>query len=374
MAQLEQLSREELIQLVLASERTDTTVRRKKKKERPFDFGAYAKEHVAMKVAYLGWPFHGYASQISHKASAEYHEAGEMSSLPTVEEHLFRALMTTKLIENPTMASYSRCGRTDAGVSAIGQVIGVTIRTSRKLDVNETDGTVLPVATMLNGVLPPEIRVLEVVPAPEGFTARFDCKYREYHYYFPRQRLDTGAMRDAAALLLGEHDFRNFAKRDPSKTVQNYVRTIFKSHIEAISQGHEESPLDMFKYVIRGTAFLYHQVRCTMAVLFLVGQGKADLDDVRYLLETLDEEWRPTFQMASEIPLVLVECGFDKVQFSVAQDDRFNNAFAQGKSQRHFFGLWRDKAAQALTIQSLLQPDMIQNEMHPRVQTVLRKA
>lgn len=285
--------------------------------------------------------------------------------------------MTAKLIESPTTANYSRCGRTDAGVSATGQVIGLTIRASLKktTDTEEQVEKELPVAVMLNSLLPPEIRVLEVVPAPEDFTARFDCKYREYHYYFPRAELNIEAMREAAAMLLGQHDFRNFCKRDPSKEVENYVRDILEARIEPV---HPEtgSVHDMFKFVIRGTAFLYHQVRCTMAVLFLVGRGKANADVVQYLLTNLDEEWRPTYQMASEIPLVLVECGFDRVAFSTGGhrvSDLFCNAGAELRNQRHFFGLWKDKTAQALTIQSILSLEFREFEGPAKMQIILRK-
>lgn len=284
--------------------------------------------------------------------------------------------MTAKLIENPTTSNYSRCGRTDAGVSATGQVIGVTIRSSKKkIDQGDGDEKDLPVAVMVNSLLPPEIRVLEVVPAPEGFTARFDCRYREYHYYFPRQTLDIGKMREAASMILGEHDFRNFCKRDPSKDVQNFVRTILESRIEDVGE-HSGSPHDMFKFVIRGTAFLYHQVRCTMAVLFLVGQGKDDPEVVRYLLSNLYENWRPTYQMASEIPLVLVECGFDKVKFSTKDEsvsDLFCNAGGSTRTQRHLFGLWKDKMAQALTLKWLLDSETALDDGPSKVQTLLRK-
>lgn len=287
--------------------------------------------------------------------------------------------MTAKLIETPPTANYSRCGRTDAGVSATGQVIGLTIRSSMKKagceDAAEQKEKELPVAVMLNSLLPPEIRVLEVVPAPPNFTARFDCKFREYHYYFPRADLNLEAMRVAAEMLLGQHDFRNFCKRDPSKDVENFVRHILQARIEPVAQD-TGSVHDMFKFVIRGTAFLYHQVRCTMAVLFLVGQGKASPDTVEYLLSNLDEEWRPTYQMASEIPLVLVECGFEKVTFSTAEHrvpDLFCNAGAETRNQRHFFGLWKDKTAQALTIQSLLSDSFREFEGPARMQIILRK-
>lgn len=84
--ELAKLTKDQLIERLLAQSHSgpSKTVG-KKRKERPFDFDAYAKQHVAMKVAYLGWPFHGYASQISFKATSEHKDMQQMSDLPTVE-------------------------------------------------------------------------------------------------------------------------------------------------------------------------------------------------------------------------------------------------------------------------------------------------
>lgn len=56
----------------------------------------------------------------------------------------------------------------------------------------------LPYVKMLNRVLPPDIRALGWAPVPSGFSARFDCQYRTYRYYFPRGNLDVELMAEAA--------------------------------------------------------------------------------------------------------------------------------------------------------------------------------
>lgn len=84
--ELAKLTKEQLIERLISQQsHGPKTSLGKKRKERPFDFDAYAKQHVAMKVAYLGWPFHGYASQISFKATSEHKDMHQMSNLPTVE-------------------------------------------------------------------------------------------------------------------------------------------------------------------------------------------------------------------------------------------------------------------------------------------------
>lgn len=78
------------------------------KAKRAFDFSAHGRRHVALKIAYLGWGYQGFASQ--------------ENTNNTIEEKLFEALTKTRLVENRQTSNYHRCGRTDKGVSAFGQV------------------------------------------------------------------------------------------------------------------------------------------------------------------------------------------------------------------------------------------------------------
>jgi hypothetical protein len=75
--------------------------------------------------------------------------------------------------------------------------------------------------TILNRVLPKEIRALAWVPVPPGFNARFCASSRTYRYFFSAEGLDVTAMAEAAKRLVGEHDFRNLCKIDVTKTT-NY--------------------------------------------------------------------------------------------------------------------------------------------------------
>lgn len=81
---------------------------RKQQQQRPFDFSAYSRRHVALKIAYLGWGYQGFASQ--------------ENTSNTIEEKLFEALKKTRLVDDRQTSNYHRCGRTDKGVSAFGQV------------------------------------------------------------------------------------------------------------------------------------------------------------------------------------------------------------------------------------------------------------
>ena len=69
---------------------------------------------------------------------------------------------------------------------------------------------------------------------------------------------------------------------------------------------------------IRGTAFLWHQIRCIVAVLFLVGRRLEEVDIVAKLLDHKNHSLggKPIYQMASDLPLVLWDCQYDGVEFT----------------------------------------------------------
>ena len=116
-------------------------------------------------------------------------------------------------------------GRTDAGVHALGQAASVEVA-SRIPNLGFLRG--------LNTHLPPEIVVFDVADMPAGFSARHDARGKIYRYEVwnhpvrsPRHArwswhvydgLDTHAMRAAAAVLVGEHDFRAFRSSDCDRT------------------------------------------------------------------------------------------------------------------------------------------------------------
>lgn len=178
-------------------------------------------------------------------------------------------------------------------------------------DVDETQ-VELSYIKILNGNLPPDIRILQWSSVPPEFNARFDCSYRYYRYYFPRARYDIQAMEKAAAYFLGMHDFRNFCKFDPSKMIKSYTRKIIEARVEPSSRDSE-----MMVFHVKGSAFLWHQVRCMMAVLFLVGEGREKPEIVRELLDIELFPLRPQYAIAPEFPLVLWDCGYNETRWNI---------------------------------------------------------
>lgn len=75
--------------------------------------------------------------------------------------------------------------------------------------------------------------------------------------------------------------------------------------------------MDMYVAVIKGSAFLWHQVRCMIAILFLVGKG---LEDESVIDTLLDKEFlehnKVPYQIASDFPLILSNCQYEGITFS----------------------------------------------------------
>uniref|UniRef100_A0A8C7EFL4 tRNA pseudouridine(38/39) synthase n=1 Tax=Nothoprocta perdicaria TaxID=30464 RepID=A0A8C7EFL4_NOTPE len=308
------------------------------KRRRPFDFGAHGRRRVALKVAYLGWGYQGFASQ---------ENTGN-----TVEAKLFEALLKTRLLDDRRTSNYQRCGRTDKGVSAFGQVISLDLRSSLSPEELARDGHVqgeLRYTHMLNRVLPPDIRVLAWAPVEAAFSARFSCLRRTYRYFFPAAGLDVALMDAAARRFEGTHDFRNLCKMDVANGVVSFQRTVLSARVTPAeaSEGAPE-PFRLYQFEVSGLAFLYHQVRCMMAILFLVGQGLEQPEIIDELLDVEKNPRKPQYSMAVEFPLVLYECHFENVRWLY---DSAVQAFTVAHLQR----LWAAEAVKARVLRDMLR-------------------
>ena len=277
-----------------------------KKQRKDFDFSRYPQKQVAFWVGYFGENYTGLATAGS--------KSGENDQ--TVEWSLLEALKKVKLIDpngNFESWSYSRCGRTDKGVSGLGQVISMRVRWA------EGDKE-MDYASMLNGNLPKDILVLAWAPVLDKkdtrgvsdnaverpFNARFDCVSRTYRYFFRSSSLDLAKMRKSCALLEGTHDFRNFCKvdLDNASTFQRKIESCRVVEGECLHEG-------VCFVEVRGSAFLWHQIRLIMAVLFHVGAGLEEPSIVSKLLDVERCPARPSFAMASELPLLLHASEFE---------------------------------------------------------------
>ncbi|KFP67176.1 tRNA pseudouridine(38/39) synthase, partial [Cariama cristata] len=320
----------------------------KKRQQRPFDFGAYGRRHVALKIAYLGWGYQGFASQ--------------ENTSNTIEEKLFEALKKTRLVDDRQTSNYHRCGRTDKGVSAFGQVISLDLRSNlsevKKLNGHEDESEgksegeeELRYTHILNRVLPSDIRVLAWAPVEPDFSARFSCLKRTHRYFFPCADLDVALMHAAAQRYVGTHDFRNLCKMDVANGVVNFQRTILSAGVTWVERGGETGLQDAFRlcqFEVTGQAFLYHQVRCMMAILFLIGQRMESPEIIDELLDVEKNPRKPQYSMAVEFPLVLYDCEFENLQWLYDRE-------VQEFNVTHLQQLWANHAVKTQVLHNMLQ-------------------
>jgi tRNA pseudouridine38-40 synthase len=194
-------------------------------------------------------------------------------------------------------------GRTDAGVHARGQVASISI--ARTFDPAELQRA-------LNSILPADIVVLEVAPAPDDFDPRRAARSRVYQYrvlnrkiasafeyrysWLVRERLDLAAMNAAARIFVGEHDFAAF--RSLGTEVRTTVRRVISS------EWTREA--DVLLYRVEGTSFLRHMVRAMVAAMVEVGRGKLTPENIATILAGRNRQAAPANAPAGGLYLVEV--------------------------------------------------------------------
>ncbi len=224
---------------------------------------------LALTLAYEGTAFAGWQRQPGER---------------TVQEAIEIALSAIEQRAVGVVAA----GRTDAGVHARGQVVSADV-------MNQ-----LPAATLqraLNVRLPGDVRVTGVAEKPAGFNARRDARSKVYRYTllldpspspFVRRvvwaippRLDLEAMHEAAALLVGEHDFAAF--QAAGGDVRTSVRRLLRSRLR-VAPG--DPPY--LHYDVEGTGFLRHMVRNIVGTLVDIGRRRWPPEYMHELLASRD--------------------------------------------------------------------------------------
>jgi len=175
--------------------------------------------------------------------------------------------------------------RTDAGVSALGQVALVQIDSAIPVE---------NLARVITGRLPADIAVAEAVEVPQGFDLIGAVKSKLYRYtIFTGQlrpvlqirhcwhlptKLDVTAMAKAAKMLVGKKDFKSFASAADQR--ENSVRTIFRCDVTSENE---------WIYVdVEGDGFLYNMVRNIVGTLVEVGVGRWKPEKINEILEAKD--------------------------------------------------------------------------------------
>lgn len=204
---------------------------------------------------------------------------------PGVQERVEQALARL-FASRPRVHSSSR---TDSGVHALGLVAHVEIPKA------EFKMRPAKLRLALNAFLPEDIRVLEVRRCRADFHARFHATGKQYRYFVWNhpamnpllrhlawhvpQKLNLQAMRAAAKLFVGTHDFRSFANErgyEPKST----VRTLWRCDLR------RSGPL--LTFIVEADGFLYKMCRSIVGSLVQVGRGRFAVSDIQRMLEARD--------------------------------------------------------------------------------------
>ncbi len=224
----------------------------------------------------------------------------QRSERRTVQETLERVL--TRLTGSP--ARVCGAGRTDAGVHAEGQVASVILATA-------LDPAALQRA--LNGLLPADLAVVGIERASDDFDARREARGKRYCYriwnaphpsplrlkraHWVRRPLDLAAMRDAAAALVGTHDFASC--QAAGSGVTSSVRSLRRLDVEGAARGE-------VRLLVEGDGFLRHMVRILAGTLLEVGVGRRPAGGMAALLAARDRQKAGPTAPARALTLVRV--------------------------------------------------------------------
>jgi tRNA pseudouridine38-40 synthase len=245
---------------------------------------------VRLDVAYDGTDFSGWAAQPGRR---------------TVAGVLTEVL--SKVLGAGTVAGLTVAGRTDAGVHATGQVCHVDL----------ADAAWAPLADSLlrrlAGLLPGDVRVRAITEVPDEFDARFSATFRRYEYRvtdapygveplrrheilaWPRP-LELAALAEAAAGLVGEHDFAAYCRRKEHATTLREVTRL----------DWRRDPDGILVATVQADAFCQSMVRSLVGAMLVAGDGRRPVDWPVGLLSRRERSSEVTVAPAHGLTLVAV--------------------------------------------------------------------
>ena len=224
--------------------------------------------NIKLIIEYDGTSYHGWQSQ-------------KGSGKATIQETLEGAIKVLAREEIKTVSS----GRTDAGVHALGHVANFLTASPIPPDAW---------APALNRLLPPDIRIIASEEVPADFHARYSAEGKTYHYRILNRRmpsallrnrawhvdrkLNLAAMRRAADVLVGRHDFSSF--RSAGCNAKSPVRNLRSLTIRKSG--------DLIDVLLEADAFLMHMARNIAGTLVEAGLGRFSAADVKAILRARD--------------------------------------------------------------------------------------
>lgn len=230
-------------------------------------------KNLKVTIAYNGSAYNGYQSQPGGN---------------TVQDKLQKQMAA--LLNQPI--TINGCSRTDAGVHARQFVFNALYDDSLSSITSDS------FLRAMNGSIPNDIAVLSCEYAPLDFHARFCAKGKEYLYladtskvrnvftadmalHYPYE-IDVPKLREAAAAMIGQHDFAAFCKAEAKEHLKSTVRTVTDIRIEKNN--------DQVEFYVSGDGFLHNMVRIIVGTLIYVNENKRCIVDIKEAFETGNRE------------------------------------------------------------------------------------
>jgi tRNA pseudouridine38-40 synthase len=176
-------------------------------------------------------------------------------------------------------------GRTDTGVHCIQQFFHADIQIEIKLQ---------DFLQRLNSFLPKDIAIRNIFPVKSDAHARYDARERAYEYHITTQKnpllvgrafyffkkCDISLMNEAAALLVGEHDFTSFSK----------VKTDVNHFVCTVKKAHWVKDRELMIFSISANRFLRGMVRAIVGTLLEVGSQKISIKEFQSIIKSKDRK------------------------------------------------------------------------------------
>ncbi len=273
---------------------------------------------VILEMGYVPLGFHGYARQPDKR---------------TVEGDVVALLLERNIILDADISNIRSASRTDRGVGAIQNFITFP----SELSLGQI---ALRLSDSPNGIIFKNLGKVN-----NDFNPRYAIS-REYVFFLPDKMVgDLGLFKNALSLFQGEHDFRSFSKKDPSKTNKNPsrkqiiydigfhryrldldLRAMDNTGIELNSSSHFSFSKEIFELNICGNYFLYQQIRRMVGSAIGVSRGEIKTQDI---VDSLNDPNNRKFKPMGPEGLFLKRVLYKKELISdiIEIDDKLDGSF-----------------------------------------------
>lgn len=252
--------------------------------------------------------------------SEKFYGSQRQLNFPTIESYLINALIKKDYINGVNKADFEVASRTDKYVSARGATFSVI--TNKE-----------PILMEINSELPYEIGIWAYTSVPLDFSSRFNALYRYYKYLLPieirdphnNNSINIDLIKRACKELEGQHDFKNFAKKEKDKI--NTIRTLDLASVNFMD--------DFLIFCFKSKSFLWQQIRRMVKKLIEVAIGKISYAEFLKLFDTTNYI---SYQPANPVGLILWDIIYEKyIQFEIDQNSskRMMNYFDQMEKKKN---------------------------------------